>query len=88
VIFCSASAFVIEPIYGVAIPSWHQMSVDVSGNLNRRVSHLLLRIHQRFALLKQQTAERMPKNVGGAGAFPNAGSHDNFRDAFPNIRIA
>ena len=44
------------------------MPVDVDRDRNRGVTHLLLHVRQRFALLNEQTAEGVSQHVHDAAA--------------------
>ena len=49
------------------------MAVDVGGDLDGAVSHLLLHIHQRLALLEQEAGECVPEHMNNATPTPNPG---------------
>ena len=46
---------------GSLVSTRHEMPIDVYCNLDGMMSHLLLHIRKRFALLNKQRREGMPK---------------------------
>ena len=51
---------IVEPIHSATVGTRNQVAVDVHGDLNRMVSHLLLDVLRRLPILKKQGSERVP----------------------------
>jgi hypothetical protein len=54
-----AAGCVIQPVHRRPICPWNQVTIDVDGDLDRGMPHLLFDVHQAFAILKQQRGEGM-----------------------------
>jgi hypothetical protein len=63
---------VVEPIDHCAIPTRHQVSVEVDRDLDRRVPELLFQVRKTLAVLNQQKREGVPRrcrSLIGASAW-------------------
>jgi hypothetical protein len=49
--------FVVEPIDGGAVPTRHEMSVGVDGDLDRRVAHLVFHVGEALAVVDEERRE-------------------------------
>src|SRR5215831_19032902 len=58
-----ASGRIVEPIDSLSVGSWNEVAIDVYGDLDGGVPHLLLHVRRALALLEQQAGERVAQVV-------------------------
>ena len=54
---------VIEFVHGLAITARYQMAVDIDGDIDGAVAHLVLDVGEALAVLEKQGRERMAQVV-------------------------